>query len=64
MSKLLEISVRGNVWLRQFVLLPVIAALSLATANAAEFYVDPVLGDDAFDGSQPKPAGGGSKAGP
>ena len=64
MSKLLEISVKGNAWLRQFVLLPVIAALSLATANAAEFYVDPVLGDDAFDGSQPKPVGGESKAGP
>ena len=40
------------------------AILSAATGNAAEFYVDPVLGDDAFDGSQPKPAGGGSKAGP
>lgn len=40
------------------------AILSAATVNAAEFYVDPVLGDDAFDGSQPKPAGGESKAGP
>ena len=40
------------------------AILSAATGNAAEFYVDPVLGDDAFDGSQPKPAGGESKAGP
>lgn len=40
------------------------AILSAATGNAAEFYVDPVLGDDAFDGSQPKPAGGESKVGP
>ena len=40
------------------------AILSAATANAAEFFVDPDLGDDTFDGLQPKPAGGESKAGP
>ena len=40
------------------------AILSAAAANAAEFFVDPDLGDDTFDGSQPKPAGGESKTGP
>ena len=40
------------------------AILSAATVNAAEFFVDPDLGDDTFDGSSPKPVGGGSKTGP
>ena len=38
--------------------------LAAITVEAAVYYVDPYLGDDAFDGSQPKPAGGESKVGP
>ncbi len=38
--------------------------LAAITVEAAVYYVDPYLGNDAFDGSQPKPAGGESKVGP
>jgi hypothetical protein len=64
MSKLLGSAVIGNAWLRQCILLSIVAIFSLATANAADYYVDPNLGDDTYDGSQPKPEGGDSKVGP
>ena len=61
-----EIHKQGDVMSKLFktAMLLFTAILSTATVNAAEFFVDPDLGDDTFDGSSPKPVGGGSKTGP